>query len=354
MRVNIFHICPFGPGFNIGNFLIQQAVRRMIQNKSSVGVNFITVPAAGYGINSGLSKKVIYQINQVGDGVVVGGGNLFENGEIEVDVNALQSLRKPLMLFSNSYGKIYGTDQKLHRRSDAIPDNVLCSLINAADFVLSRDIATKNHIDKIVLNSNHHVSGCPSIFISELAKDELHKNNADKFGLIAIRNPEQMNIPLSHKVKMHSLTTGIIELMRKNTQNKPKILCNDQRDLEYASSLDCEILYTSDVYEYFQILAHVDTSISFRVHTSLPLWSLGCSAINLSYDERSKSLIETLKMNDYDIDIIKNDSGILGKIEERLERVQHTKFATPSYWNELREVQDNCIEKFLTKVRARI
>ena len=326
----------------------------MVKRKSPENINFITVPATGYGDRSGLNKKVIYQINQVGDGVVVGGGNLFENGEIDVDINALQALRKPLLLFSNSYGRIYGSDLKLHRRTDAIQDTVLSSLIESADVVLSRDLATKTHIDNLIHHPSHNVSGCPSIFISNLAKDELERNKQKElFGLIAVRNPEQMNVSLKENIGLHSLTTRIIELMSSVSGAPPKILCNDQRDIEYASSFNCEILYTSDVYEYFQILSHVNLSVSFRVHTSLPLWSIGCPAINLSYDERSKSLIDTLKMNQYDIDIIQSGNSTFDKIEEKIEFVMNSEFSIPSYWQELELIQDEGIEKFLGLIRAR-
>jgi len=324
----------------------------MVKRKSPENINFITVPATGYGASSGLNKKVIYHINQVGDGVVVGGGNLFENGEIDIDINALQALRKPLLLFSNSYGRIYGSDLKLHRRTDALQDSVLSSLIGFADVVLSRDLATKSHIDNLINHPRHNVSGCPSIFISNLAKEELERNKQKElFGLIAVRNPEQMNVSLKESIRTHSLTSQIIELMSEVSGAPPKILCNDQRDIEYASSFNSEILYTSDVYEYFQILSHVNLSVSFRVHTSLPLWSIGCPAINLSYDERSKSLIDTLKMSEYDIDIVQSGDRTFEKIHEKLDYVMNSEFSIPAYWQELQSIQDAGIDKFFSLIK---
>ena len=54
-----------------------------------------------------LIKKIIYEANQWCDGIIVGGGNLYENNELFLDFNALESLQIPLLLFSISLGKIY-------------------------------------------------------------------------------------------------------------------------------------------------------------------------------------------------------------------------------------------------------
>lgn len=353
MRINLFHICPFGPGFNIGNFLIQQAVRRMFSRQFPDGINFITIPATGHGVRSGLTKYTVYQINQVADGVIVGGGNLFENGQLDVDVNALAALRKPMILFSTSYGGIYGEDGQIHRRTDAIPDNVLKALLEKSQIVLSRDIATKSHLDSIFSHHSHHVSGCPSIYISSLANRELAKRTAsENYNLIAVRNPEQMNIPLGYQLRIHSITMDIIEVINSVAGGKLRILCNDQRDLEYAASLGSDLIYTSDVYEYFQILAHVNTAVSFRVHTSLPLWSLGCPALNLSYDQRSSSLIHTVDMCSHDINIMEtNFTSLLDNIERRLTELTSVEDFAPSTWHQLMEIQDRSIRDFLQLIK---
>ncbi len=39
--------------------------------------------------------QTVYEINRFGHGVVVGGGNLYENGELEINPVALKALEKP-------------------------------------------------------------------------------------------------------------------------------------------------------------------------------------------------------------------------------------------------------------------
>ena len=56
-----------------------------------------------------------------GSGVIVGGGNLYENGEIDVDIDALSALQKPLMIFSVSVGKIYDANGLLTAEPTPFP-----------------------------------------------------------------------------------------------------------------------------------------------------------------------------------------------------------------------------------------
>jgi hypothetical protein len=348
VRLNIYHICPFGPGFNIGNFMIQQSVRRMVASLSGCGINFITVPASGFGSKAGLTKQIVYDINQTADGVIVGGGNLFENGEISIDRTALQALRRPMLIYSSSYGRIYGPDLSYVRRTDAISDADLRALLERADVVLSRDEATRRHIDSLTEHSDHQVGGCPSVYISELAAAEFEASPSaeTRYPMLAVRNPEQMNVPLSQKIRVHALSEQCLEILERRQGTPAMVLCNDQRDIEYAMSFGREILYTSDVYEYFQILDGVSEAISFRVHTSLPLWSLGRPALNLSYDERSESLIDALGMSQYDLNIVEDRDSTLGKIESRLDSFP-VSVEPPARWQQLRETQEAGIRRFL-------
>ena len=67
-------------------------------------------------------------MNLYGHGVVIGGGNIYENGGLDVDLDALRELRPPLMLCGLSYGRIYDERGQLRRRTDAMPDAVVRAL----------------------------------------------------------------------------------------------------------------------------------------------------------------------------------------------------------------------------------
>jgi hypothetical protein len=138
--MKILHISPFGSGFNIGNFAITRGIHRWI-DEIYPGATIINIPATGgTSYLTGLTKSSIHFANQYCDAVLVGGGNLIENNEINLDLNALSSLQVPLSLFSVSTGRIFNRHGLLTRRTDTMPDNVLSSLLKSCKQVFSRDI----------------------------------------------------------------------------------------------------------------------------------------------------------------------------------------------------------------------
>ncbi len=72
-------------------------------------VRLVNLPVNDFGgpKTGGLTAQSVYQINQVADGLIIGPGNLFENGALQVDLNALGALSVPAMLFSVSMGRVF-------------------------------------------------------------------------------------------------------------------------------------------------------------------------------------------------------------------------------------------------------
>jgi len=75
-------------------------------------------------------------------GVVVGGGNLYENGELDARPGALEALDVPMMLFSLGHGRIYNRRGELVPRTDAMDRSVVRMLNDKAAFSLARDDST--------------------------------------------------------------------------------------------------------------------------------------------------------------------------------------------------------------------
>ena len=106
--INIFNIRP--KGLNVGNDAIFVAMRHYIYKAFGSLVNIIEIPATKRyesGGLAGLTSKTIYEMNRSGDGVILGGGNLYENGEIDIDTESLKALDIPLMVYSVSRGRIF-------------------------------------------------------------------------------------------------------------------------------------------------------------------------------------------------------------------------------------------------------
>ncbi|MEM7110058.1 MAG: hypothetical protein AAF519_17655, partial [Bacteroidota bacterium] len=84
--INIYNIRP--KGFNVGNDVIHLALIHFVREAFKQHLNVISLPATSKYESqkkAGLSAQTIYEVNQFGHGLIVGGGNLYENNELEIN-----------------------------------------------------------------------------------------------------------------------------------------------------------------------------------------------------------------------------------------------------------------------------
>jgi polysaccharide pyruvyl transferase WcaK-like protein len=357
--ITLFNIRP--KGHNIGNDAISVALRNQLYKSFGRMVNIIDVPATSLyeaHSKSGLSSKTVYEINRVGDGVIVGGGNLYENNEIDFNETALKALQVPLMLFSNSLGKVYNRQGELVQRTDVIPDNKLATLHEHANISLVRDSSTLNHLKSIGVK-NAKLGGCPTIYLGKYANYEHLLPKNDFIGtLISIRTPSLINLPQKHQIALTDELAKIIEFLKGKGHKRIRLLCNDSRDCEYASYFrdiaNIDFVYTSNVFDYFALLSKADLVVSFRLHASLPSISFGTPIINISYDERAEQLFEDLGLGNWDIKYTKVES-LSNEVSKRYQNLSQLKtileIAKP-IWDEIYDIQNNAFNEFHKLVRS--
>lgn len=354
---NIYSIRP--KGFNIGNDVIYLGVNHFIRMAFKENYNVISLPATGkYEAHrkSGLSSQTIYEVNQFGHGVIVGGGNLYENGELEVSQIALRALEKPMMVFSVSRGKIYNRDLQLVDRTDTMADEKLKLLHQHTAISLSRDIATKNYLDS--LGCKNTLGGCPTLFINEIPQHLVPIMDADKTdALISIRTPTLMSIPVEHQYQLRDQLLEIISLLRKKGYKNVKFLCHDHRDIPFAASFrDMEYLYTEDVYTYLTYLRNTRLNLTFRLHSFIPCLAYDVPAIKISYDQRAVSMLETLAMDEWNINLLKD--GLIKEISNRIDNLADLKAIkdrnSKTVWQDLRETMVKSSQKFAELVNERV
>jgi polysaccharide pyruvyl transferase WcaK-like protein len=352
--ITLFNIRP--KGFNVGNDAIYLGMQYYLYRAFGEVVNIITLPATSrYESKSkaGLSTQTVYEINQYGHGVIVGGGNIYENGEIDLNLDALKALDVPLMLFSLSRGRVYNRRHDLVTRTDALPDRVLLSLHEKAKFSLARDNTTYEYL-KLIGCNNVKVGGCPTIFLDRVATWLPQLPDREKGGaLISIRNPQLMNIPLHKKAQVHSDVIGIISFLRNKGFSDIRLLCHDQRDISFAASIpEVEFIYTGDVYSYLALLRRCSLNITYRLHSALPCLAYDRPFIKISYDERAISLLETLGYDDWNIKMLETNN-VLGEIENRFERLSELpakKEASLARWKLLDETMTQTFKQFAGEV----
>jgi len=321
-------------------------------------VNLINIPAtaryASHG-RAGLTAKTVHEINQYGHGVILGGGNLFENGELDLNPEALTKLEVPLMLFSLSRGRIYNRGDQLVDRTDVMADSLIRALSNAANLLVARDKATLNHLHQLGCEQAE-LGGCPTIFSDSIAHRLPQVNPSDKHNVfLSIRNPSLMNISPQRQMRVHTQLGQIIELLRKANLGPVRLLCHDHRDIPFAASFTgIDYVYTGDVWSYLALLKNCALNVSFRVHAALPCMAFGSPFINITYDERGQSLLDTVGFSEWNINLLQHDD-LASAVSDRLTRlntlVAHRLAAQP-IWNKLETVQASAFTRFAERVHT--
>lgn len=354
--MNIFCIRP--KGFNVGNDAIYLGLQASLEEAFGCFVNLITLPATSKyesQARGGLTSKSIHEINQYGHGVIVGGGNLYENGELDLNTESLRCLEPPMMLFSLSRGRIYNQHDVLVDRTDVMPDSLLKALNQKADYSLARDKATCAYLQSLGLDKVQ-LGGCPTIYLNRIESRLPQVSPSDKgCTLISVRHPSLMNISLQRQMRVQNDVWDIIELLRQNGHEDIRLLCHDHRDIPFAASFgSLPYVYISDPYAYLALLKHCRLNITYRVHSALPCMAFGTPFIKLSYDERALSLMDTVGFGEWNIDIVKT-SSVVDAVRDRLSNLHKLLAAremAAAEWERLREVQDIAMKQFAGDVRA--
>ena len=322
----IANIRPFG--HNVGNAAISFSMKNMLHDVFGRLISVVEYPATSKydSKKAGLSAAVVHEINRYADGVIIGGGNLYENNEIDIDPIALDHLQVPLMLFSNSRGRVYDRYGRLSERTDVIPDSKLHALVSRADISLSRDSATHNHIAKIGLGEKDVVGWCPTINTGKYVDQLPDLPEREEVGvLISVRTPNLMNLPYRLQNKVTKDIEDTIDMLRDLGHRRIRLLCNDSRDLDFSNSFrlskKVDTVFTSDVYIYLSLLRSASLVVSYRLHATLPSISMGIPAVNISYDERAISLFEDLGLNGHHINYVELEHCFRDELKSRLDSV---------------------------------
>jgi polysaccharide pyruvyl transferase WcaK-like protein len=338
--INLYSIQP--KGFNIGNDVIYLGVNHFIRNAFKENFNVISLPATSkYESHkkAGISSQTVYEVNQFGHGLIIGGGNLYENGELEVNPIALKALEKPMMIFSVSRGKIYNKAKELVDRTDVMADDKISLLNKRADFSLSRDGATYEHIKR--LGCNNILGGCPTLFIDEIPQHLVPLMESDRTdALISIRTPTLMSIPVVYQYELREQLLRIIALLKERGYANIKFLCHDHRDIPFAASFsEVDYVYTEDVYTYLTYLRNTRLNLTFRLHSFIPCLAYDVPTIKISYDQRAISMLDTLGLDDWNINLLFDD--IVTEVKYRLDHFQELEEKKAELkktnWSEMRE-----------------
>jgi polysaccharide pyruvyl transferase WcaK-like protein len=352
--INLYCIRP--KGFNIGNDVIHLALNHFLRSAFDQPVNIISLPATSKYESqkkAGLNSQTIYEINQFGNGLIIGGGNLYENNELEINPTALKALEVPMMLFSLSRGRIYNKNLKLVDRTDVMTDKSIKILNEKAQLSLSRDKATWEYIKSLGVDNT--LAGCPTLFMNEIPQHLIPISESSRTdALISVRTPTLMSIPVSQQYNVRDIILELIKLLNEKGYHKIRILCHDHRDISFAASFrNLEYLYTDDVYAYLTYLRNTQLNLTFRLHSFLPAIAYDVPAIKISYDERALSMLDTIGLDEWNINYLTDN--VVDEVKKRLESIEKLeslkKRLRASLWKELRETLVMSFSKFANLVK---
>jgi Polysaccharide pyruvyl transferase len=308
----IYHFRPATP--NIGNKLIVMALHELITEVTDHSCDVINMPAKGTSSVikiGGIVRQTVNDINELGAGVLIGPGNLFENNGLEVDPVALDALRISPLIFSVSWGRIFDDRGELHPRSDSMGQDIVRALCKKASSILVRDERTKNFLQNMGIE-RVQVIGCP---VLALQPDRLDLPPADlrakDTAIISIRNPLMMNISPRLQGQVHVDIRRIIDGLLQIGYEKIMLLCHDLRDLRFAAAYsDIPILYTENPLQYLAWLRDCSLNVTFRLHSFLPCAVFGTPSVHFTYDERATGLIKTAKLQGCDVNYVQSPDPV--------------------------------------------
>lgn len=292
---------------NIGNDLINKATANLLFGVFGSDTGIVNIPALKGAEFGGFTTKQVYDMNRFADGIVVGGGNLFENGQLSIDPRALRALRVPMLLIGLSHGRIYGRHGSLVDRTDAMPTDLIKLLLSKSTVKLVRDEASR-----AMLGEDVAIAGCPSMFMAENPSGAPRNDTI----LLSVRHPGRMNVPAKVQWRVAEDVRAMLSALRL-LGGEVMLACHDYADIEFASGFpETRMIYFDDVERYVDALRRCRLCVSYRLHSFLPCLAFGTHAIHLSYDERGSAMVRTAGMAGWDIDIL-SERDIVAAMMER-------------------------------------
>jgi len=341
---------------NIGNDLIALGMSAVLHKVFGSDLNVVTVPAAGSGgmTGAGFSTCTVYDMNQMADGVIVGPGNLFENGGLDIDTDALAALQRPTMVFSVSMGRIFDRRGALVPRTDSLSADRTRALCAAAHTLLVRDSATLDHLNTLGSHTARLV-GCPALFLGDVlpALPPAVPELADTV-LISLRHPRLMNVPHSVQGRVPQEVRRIVDHFR-GRGHDVRLLCHDYQDLSFAQTFpDVDAMYTEDSVRFLSWMRSCRLNVTFRLHGFLSCLVLGTLSIPITYDERTMSLIETIALKPWMVCFV-HSPDVLADVRQRAEApapFDALKQQAEPVWAHLRTAMIDGVREFAAQVDA--
>lgn len=297
---------------NIGNDIINKATSGLLYASFGTETGLVNIPALAGPQFGGFTSRQVYDMNRFADGIVVGGGNLFENGQLTVELQALAALRVPLMLIGLSHGRIYDRNGDLAERTDSMPPDAIRLLVSKSCVAMVRDHATQTKLQELC-KTEIEIGGCPTLFFKRNTPGGSHDGKV----IVSVRHPGRMSVPPIVQWRVVDDLRRLLAALKQAFGSTIVLACHDYADIEFASGFpEVPLIYYDDVERYVQALRRCRLNVTYRLHAFLPCLAFGTPTIHLSYDERGRDMLATAGMGTWDIDILR-EPDVVGAVMTR-------------------------------------
>lgn len=254
----------------------------------------------------GITKNTIDLLNS-SDLIVVGGSNLYETMQIEIEVDSLDKLIKPVILI----GIGTGWDFKSPRPPQFSTENeyVIKKLHDKAIGSSVRDKMTKRVLENIGID-NVTVTGCPAALIYNQPLKKAEDQNI-YISCLPYRMFEpqsfdpRINLWRASYKRKRAITNSYFKLLKLLDFHKIpfKIFVTDFRDIPIAqkNNHDKEVIVSSEPQELLMRLNEATTVIGYRLHSCIPSVGMGIPIVPIIADGRSMAFVETFELSELSV-----------------------------------------------------
>jgi hypothetical protein len=324
--VNLFFVRPTTR--NIGNDIIAYASARLVREVFGAGVNIVNIPALRGPQFGGLVARQVHDMNRLADAVILGAGNLLENGQVSYEAQAVDALRPPMLMMALSHGRVAGRDGELEARTDSLHPNIIRHLAERSVRTVVRDEASRSILGELGVDAI--VGGCPTLFLPPSPESQVSSGDI----LISVRHPLRMTVPPPLQWRIAEDLRRLIATLRSEFRRPVRLACHDYIDLEFAAGFpDASPAYFDEAAPYMEALRGCALHVSYRLHGFLPCLAFGTHSIHLSYDERGRSMLRTIGLQQWDVDLLTDRdcvSAVLDRARSRDRYVTARRAVMPS------------------------
>ena len=227
-----------------------------------------------------------------------------------------------------------------------MPTRVVRALGEQAVVSVARDQTTLSYLQELGLEGVE-LGGCPSLFVRPAFPPPPSGSRGEV--LVSIRNPSLMSVPLRDQARVASEVARLVDALRERDLGPVRLLCHDRRDMPFAAGLgDIDYTLPDDAPHFLERLRSASLVVTFRLHAFLPCLAMGVPAVNISYDERSAGMMQTLGLEEWDVDFLTESdltSAILDRAD-RLDDLERLRSDCAPAWRELEDTLLGAIGDF--------